>query len=570
MDRRNFIGRLTAGGLAASALPHLAFPAPVSYVSRAGAKEMKADVVIAGGGLGGFAAGMAALRNGLKVIMTEETDWIGGQITQQGVPSDEHQWIETTGATQMYRDYRNGVRDYYRKYYPMREEARKNPLLNPGNSTGARRLGHEPKVTLAVMYQMLAPYLSNGQLTLLLEHKVIDADNDGEMVRSLLAKSRIRGSETVLEAPYFIDATELGDLLPLTNTAYVTGTESNKQTGEMHAPDQADPDNDQAFTLCFAVDYLEGEDHTIDKPDEYEFWRNFEPKMKPPWSGKLLDWHYSNPSTLEPRLLGFDPRGGNTGDLLNLWNYRRLVHKDNFEPGFFKGDITVVNWPQNDYFLGSLIDVPEETFKKHVARATQLNLSLLYWLQTEAPRMDGGRGWPGLRLRKDVMGTEDGMAKYPYVRESRRIKALFTILEEHVGRENRASVTGNPNVEKAENFYDSVGIGYYHIDLHPSTGGDNYIDFRSFPFQIPLGALIPETKENLFPANKNIGTTHITNGCYRLAPVEWSIGEAVGLLLAFSSKRRVRPREIREGKLLAAFQQFVRSQGIHTHWPDQV
>ncbi|MCF2491242.1 FAD-dependent oxidoreductase [Dyadobacter sp. CY347] len=30
--------------------------------------------------------------------------------------------------------------------------------------------------------------------------------------------------------------------------------------------------------------------------------------------------------------------------------------------------------------------------------------------------------------------------------------------------------------------------------------------------------------ENLLPSNKNIGTTHITNGCYRLYPVEWSIG----------------------------------------------
>ena len=33
---------------------------------------------------------------------------------------------------------------------------------------------------------------------------------------------------------------------------------------------------------------------------------------------------------------------------------------------------------------------------------------------------------------------------------------------------------------------------------------------------------------NLLPAGKNIGTTHITNGCYRLHPVEWNIGEVAG------------------------------------------
>ena len=58
---------------------------------------------------------------------------------------------------------------------------------------------------------------------------------------------------------------------------------------------------------------------------------------------------------------------------------------------------------------------------------------------------------------------------------------------------------------KAEEFYDSVGVGFYYLDLHPSTGGDNYIDMPSLPFQIPLGALIPQQMNNLLPANKNIG-----------------------------------------------------------------
>ena len=70
---------------------------------------------------------------------------------------------------------------------------------------------------------------------------------------------------------------------------------------------------------------------------------------------------------------------------------------------------------------------------------------------------------------------------------------------------------------QAEPFPDSVGVGSYRIDLHPSTGGDNYIDISSLPFQVPLGALIPRRVENLLPACKNLGTTHITNGCYRLA-----------------------------------------------------
>jgi hypothetical protein len=166
------------------------------------------------------------------------------------------------------------------------------------------------------------------------------------------------------------------------------------------------------------------------------------------------------------------------------------------------------------------------------------------------------------------MGTEDGLAKYPYVRESRRIKALFTVLEEHVGKEQRAMVSGLTGDElKAATFHDSIGIGYYHIDLHPSSKGDNYIDFPSLPFQIPLGALIPQRMENLIPANKNIGTTHITNGCYRLHPVEWSIGEAVGMLVPFALSKNVSPKTVREDSaLLKEFQEMLRSQGVETEW----
>ena len=90
--------------------------------------------------------------------------------------------------------------------------------------------------------------------------------------------------------------------------------------------------------------------------------------------------------------------------------------------------------------------------------------------------------------------------------------------------------TGKPAVEvKAADFPDSVGLGAYRIDLHPDTAGNNYVDLSSLPFQIPLGALLPRRMENLLPACKNLGVTHITNGCYRLHPVEWNLGESMAI-----------------------------------------
>ena len=183
-------------------------------------------------------------------------------------------------------------------------------------------------------------------------------------------------------------------------------------------------------------------------------------------------------------------------------------------------------------------------------------------MQTEAPREDGGQGYPGLRLRGDVLGTADGLAKQVYWREGRRIIPEFRVLEQHIGVEAR------PGRTEAEPFFDSVGIGAYRIDLHPSTRGRNTVDIDTYPFQIPLGALLPQRVDNLLPACKNLGTTRITNGAYREHATEWSIGEAAGALAAFAAGKKAVPRAVRQDAgLLADFQRLLRAQGVLLEWP---
>lgn len=524
--------------------------------------QQKTDVLIVGAGVGGCAAALAAARAGYRAILTEECDWIGGQLTAQAVPPDEHGWIEKFGCTASYRRFRDGVRAYYQAHYPLTEAARSNLRLNPGNGW-VSPLCHEPRVALAVLNSMLAPYLSNGQITLLLEHRAIKADVSNDRVRAVVVKDLRSGKEHTIEASYFLDATELGDLLPLTGTEFVTGVEAQSQTGEPSAPAEAQPRNVQAFSICFAMEYREGEDHTIDRPGSYDFWRDYVPQLEPAWPGHLLSWAITHPRLMTPHTYHFHPHGEPAKAFAGLWTYRRILDRANFAPGFYASDISLMNVPMLDYLLGDLCDASEEERAWHIQQAKELSLSFFYWLQQEAPRPDGGVGWKGLRMRGDVTGTTDGLAKMPYIRESRRIRAEFTILEQHVAESAR------PGQILAEQFPDSVGIGYYRIDLHPSTGGDNYIDVGSLPFQIPLGALIPQRMENLLPACKNIGTTHITNGCYRLHPVEWNIGEAAGALAAYCLQHNFVPRQVSADKQpLADFQQQLEKQGVELKWPE--
>lgn len=558
MKRRRFLQSL--------ALANLISASRGAAIARASGskrpREIAADLAIIGGGLGGCAAALAALESAKTVVMTEPTDWIGGQLTQQAVPPDEHPWIERFGANSSYRKIRRAIRDYYRAHYPLSAEVRDDEFFNPGNG-GVSKLCHEPKVALAVLTAALAPYVSTGQLTVLLENRPIGADLVADRVRATVVQDRQTGDETVLTAPFFLDATELGDLLPLAKVEFVTGFESRSLTGEPRAPETARPDSHQGFTACFAVDHVEGRDFTTDPPEDYPFWRDYLPKLQPAWPGKLLSLRASDPVSLKPRDFAFDPRGAGAG----LWVYRRILDHRNFRPGFASGGITLVNWPQNDYWLGNLVGVSEAEADNHVRRAKRLSLSLLHWLRTEVPRADGKQGFPGLRLRADVVGTRDGLAKHPYIRESRRIRAEFLVTENHVGYELRKQMRKSSDLA-AEPFADSVGVGSYRIDLHPDTAGSNYIDVSSLPFQIPLGSLIPVRVENLLPACKNLGVSHVANGCYRLHPVEWSIGEAAGALAAFCLDRRIAPRAVRnDPKRLRDFQSFLTARGVEIAWP---
>jgi hypothetical protein len=152
---------------------------------------------------------------------------------------------------------------------------------------------------------------------------------------------------------------------------------------------------------------------------------------------------------------------------------------------------------------------------------------------------------------------------YPYIRESRRIHAKTTIIEQDI-------VASHNPLARAMLRDDSVGIGHYEVDIHghedvPGTGQ------QTKPFQIPLGALIPERGGNLLPAGKTIGVTHITNGAYRLHPTEWAIGEAQGCLTGYCLEHDIAPDAVRTNrKHLRTLQRTLLEDGAPLFWFDDV
>jgi hypothetical protein len=508
---------------------------------------IECDIAVIGGGLGGCAAALRACRSGRRVCLTEETTWLGGQATSQGVSAlDEHSLIESLGAPATYYEWRESIRDLYRERYALSAAACDAPYFNPGDAW-VSRLCFEPAVGVLALVGLLLPEVEAGRLQILYRTRPVGVDVDGDRL-SVVHLRDDEGAETQVRASWVLDATELGDLLPLAGTPWVTGAEARDETGEPAAREQGPaPHLTQTWTLPFAVDLRPGEDHTIEPPADYARLRDEQPFT--------LTMTYG---TRDLTYKVFDPVPDLPGA---FWTYRRLVAAGQFVPGQVAGDLAMINWAGNDFAGGDLVAASETERQTLIARAGELSRGLLYWLQTEVPRDDGaGRGYPEIRLRTDVMGTDDGLAMRPYIREGRRIRAQTTVRQQDVAASCRDSA-------RARLYSDSLGVGWYPIDIHPQPG-DVATTEPTVPFQIPLGALLPVGGPvNLLPACKNIGTTHLTNGCYRVHPVEWGIGEAAGSLAVFCLDEGVSATTVRDDEVrLRRLQARLTATGVPLYW----
>jgi hypothetical protein len=505
-----------------------------------------------GGSLGGVAAALAAADLGCRVILTAETDWVGGQATAQGVPLDEHPWIETRGRTRTYAEFRRRVRAWYRRNYRLTEASRADHFFNPG-AGWVSACCFEPRAGLAALHEMLAPHLSAGRIFILTRHRTVAADCERDRCRGVVFADERTGRRLTLRAPYILDATELGDLLPLAGVEHVIGAESQSETGEPSAlSGPADPLRQQPFTHVVAVDYLPGEDHRIERPAGYDRWR---PRFRALVGIADDD---GDETAIRMRRL-FAPPGPRYR--CSIWNFRRVLCASNFVN--IPSDITML-MNGNEYGDHPILGVDEETARRRRAEARELSLSLLYFLQSEIePGYQGRPGYPGIRARGDVFDTTDGLAQHPYIRESRRIRAEFTVLEQHFRIDERPS---GPQL-----YPDSVGVGGYRIDIHLPAGTGRsltlHLHGKHWTQQIPLGALIPVRVENLLPAAKNLGVTHITNGAFRVHPVEWNTGEAAGALAAFCLQTKLSPRQVRNTRRhLEEFQRLLVRRGVQLAW----
>ena len=539
------------------------FPDPSAHQTH---RKIECDILIAGGSMGGVAAAMKIIQMApnTKICLTEETDWLGGQMTSQAVSAlDENQFVETSGACRSYQEMRNFFRKHYSANYKLSAEAKSQVYLNPGDNW-VTRLSFEPQVAVDYIDQQLNASISSGHLQIFKRYKMADintattkkSSNDARQnhIDNALAINLETGEVIEIAPKIVLDATELGDLLPLAKVAYSVGSDNRRNTTELHAPEVGDKENVQDYVYPFVLDFHPETDNTIAAPLHYDKFNNDN------------KFGFDGYKMFEDSVI-YDEHGdqgeGGKRTVMPFWTYRRLIAKSYFEDPAFPFDIAMINWDSNDLRGHNIIDQPPEVAANRLALAKSLSLGFLYWLQTEAQRDDSGKGYKELLLRKDVLGTKDGLSMYPYIREARRIKAKRMIIEQDI-------VSANNPSARAQLCKDSVGIGQYFVDIHGMQEVKGTAQATK-PFQIPLGSLIPEAGGNLLPACKNIGVTHITNGAYRLHPIEWAIGEAQGTVAVYCLENKITPEQILQNeKHLKSIQKNLIENGSPLFWFDDV
>ncbi len=501
------------------------------------------DVVVVGASFGGVAAALAAAADPkVRVALLEPSQWIGGQATAQGVTRWDESGMDTidsTGSTKSYQDLRESIRDWFRQNVALSEYGKSSQQpLNPGFAQAGYPFAIDPAVAhrvLAAKVAALAP-----RLELHLGTTVTGVQTQDGTVTGITT-----AAGDTFTGRFYLDATDLGNLLPLAGIPWTIGAEARSDTHELGAPEEAHPEWIQPLTVPVAIERRpDGENHVLPRPANFE-------DIARKQNFRVVEGDISGVFSVLP--------GGEE----TLIGYRQYADPRNFADPSYAHQRSTLNVGSNDYQDATLPTGDPQRDAAVYQGARDVSLAFVYWLQTECPRDDrSGNGYPNIALRADAFGTADGCAPQPYIRESRRIDALVRIVQQDIDKD--AFPPGTP---RARRFADSCGIGYYSVDVHPSGYGTRWLGFGTLRFQVPLGALLPKQLDNFIASCKNIGATHITSGAYRVHPVEWAIGEAAGVLAAFCTTQDVMPKDVYAHlDRRASYQYRLLARGVPIFW----
>ncbi len=468
-----------------------AIPAALATPQRAPDKDVTCEILVVGGGLAGAAAAYESLLAGRTVCLTEITDWVGGQISSQGVSALDERGTQRERLVypRGYLKLRERISSYYGTLNPGKcwvsevcfiprdgnkllfsmlkdAAAQGKGTLKWFPNTVIKELEITPPLTGEVGQQIQSaiaiqhrqapgtPPVNTEPLSQTIEDSY-RYENSPRFEKQIIRFVHLKSAKTTQQtqpAPdwYVVDATETGELIALADVPYRLGVDPRSAFNPSSSSTTDNPYCTQGFTYTFAMQAT-----------------SF-PRIN---TAPMFYFKYAPYYSYELKRLASFPL---------VFTYRRIWSDGTGNPDKFggleftspvPGDISMQNWTWgNDYRPGTSADnliLDREQLQStgqltpggwmgglrtdSLRDAEQIAQGYFYWLV--AGKTDSQLGpdvkkpQPNNRYLTGLdspMGTVHGLSKYPYIREARRIIGRpsygysdgFTISEIDISRHN--------------------------------------------------------------------------------------------------------------------------------------
>ena len=524
------------------------------------------DVIVVGAGTSGISAAIqAARRPGTSVALLEEGSVIGGQIVAAGVTSIDGGIVPPVSISGLYADYRTRVHEFYDAL---------GLTANTCYDTSVDNTCSEPRVSRDIFEQMLAVPVPPGSNLCRFEGQAVTAVTKvGDRVTGLVTTSA--GTPTTWTSHVVIDATEYGDVIPLTGAVYRIGKRLNTEPpdpfncidditwiavirqygdpGDKVPPELVMPESARDDARANEFHTLVGQDlwPGVCPSDSVSDWPSHQAQRGMPDSSP----HPPDPSPTRTR----------TG-----------VNYPNDYPGYYRWCPPPPN--TNPYIWRGLLStsfLEDPSFRQAQMCAAKLRtLQFLHYMQRNgqlgpptwgpwAIADDEGYDSPNTcpSLPADLLPFERLLPPMPYVRESRRILSVDTLTGAEISRPGG----GAPSLNRMPR---ALALGDYPPDQHNCRVTNGFAEpdedlvnlrFDGGAFQIPFETFIPQVVDGFLPAEKNLGYTRAAASASRLQPSTMLVGQAAGAIAALAAKGYTPARQPRDVRVLDVQRELLSS-----------